>query len=324
MDFLNASRAHGHVPLPLKAAADVRFIGHSADGDSRTLSRFDVPRFGSVAPVVFRQKRLWDEGPEPEQTAFELLGAALVDVAARREDSNRFDPGLLRRSTRYRALFSRGHLTRIGLPDSVAAASARLDTAVAGQLSPTNAASDLSASTPPTQRVRLVGRLDVMGASQGVLKLELKPGVVVSGLWEVDGPVDALKDYFNRDVVIEGCAVYRPSGALLCVDVQAIGLAGHGCRRLLPGAAQRPGTGRRRALGATEARRGVGLCADPASNPGGRKRRRLSRGGRGSELTARWLAPGPTCWTPTQSFCRWPRFAGDRLGLCPIPWHRAQ
>ena len=149
MDFLNASRAHGHVPLPLKAAADVRFIGHSADGDSRTLSRFDVPRFGSVAPVVFRQKRLWDEGPEPEQTAFELLGAALVDVAARREDSNRFDPGLLRRSTRYRVLFSRGHLTRIGLPDSVAAASARLDTAVAGQLSPTNAASDLSASTPP-------------------------------------------------------------------------------------------------------------------------------------------------------------------------------
>jgi len=219
MGFLHSSRARGRIPLSLKAAADVRFIGHSADGDSGTLLRFEVPRFGSAAPELFRQQRLWDDGPEPEQTAFELLGAALVDVAARREDSNRFDPGLLRRFARYRALFSRGHLTRIGLPDSVGAASAHLDSAVAG------AASDLSASTPPTQRVRLVGRLDVMGASQGVLKLELKPGVVVSGLWEGDGPVDALKDYFNREVVIEGRAVYRPSGALLRVEVQAIGMA---------------------------------------------------------------------------------------------------
>ena len=219
MGFLHSSRALGRIPPSLKAAADVRFVGHSADGKSGTLLRFEVPSFGSAAPELFRQQRLWDDGPEPEQTAFELLGAALVDVAARRVDSNRFDPGLLRRFARYRTLFSRGHLTRIGLPDSVGATSARLDTAVA------SAASDLFASTPPTQRVRLVGRLDVLGASQGVLKLELKPGVVVSGLWEGDGPVDALKDYFNRDIVVEGRAVYRPSGALLRVDVQAIGMA---------------------------------------------------------------------------------------------------
>ena len=219
MGFLHSSRARGRVPLSLKAAADVRFIGHRAAGDSGTLLCFEVPRFGSAAPELFRQQRLWEDGPEPEQTAFELLGAALVDVAARREDSNRFDPGLLRRFARYRALFAPGHLTRIGLPDSAGAASAHLNTAVAA------AASDLSASTPPAQRVRLVGRLDVMGASQGVLKLEVKPGVVVSGLWEGEGPVDALKDYFNREVVIEGRAVYRPSGALLRVDVQAIGMA---------------------------------------------------------------------------------------------------
>lgn len=138
---------------------------------------------------------------------------------SRREDSNRFDLGLLRRFARYRALFSLGHLTRIGLPDSVGATSARLDTAVA------DVACDLSASTPPTQRVRLVGRLDTMGASQGVLKLELKRGAEVYGLWEGDGPVDWLKDYSNRDVVIEGRVVNRPSGALLRVEVQAIGMA---------------------------------------------------------------------------------------------------
>lgn len=67
----------------MKEAADVRFIGHSADGDSGTLLRFEVPCFGNAAPELLRQQRLWDDGPEPEQTAFELLGAALVDLAAR-------------------------------------------------------------------------------------------------------------------------------------------------------------------------------------------------------------------------------------------------
>lgn len=151
---------------------------------------------------------------------------------SRREDSNRFDLGLLRRFARYRALFSLGHLTRIGLPDSVGATSARLDTAVA------DVSCDLSASTPPTQRVRLAGRLDTMGASQGVLKLELQRGAEVYGLWEGDGPVDWLKDYSNRDVVIEGRVVYRPSGALLRVEVQAIGMAtaADDYFRVMPGA----------------------------------------------------------------------------------------
>ena len=58
-----------------------------------------------------------------------------------------------------------------------------------------------------------------------MLKLKLKSGVVVSGPGEGDGAVDALKDCFNRDGVIEGRAVYRPVGALLRVDVQAIGMA---------------------------------------------------------------------------------------------------
>ena len=54
MAFLPSSRARGRVPLPLKAAAGVRFIGHSAGGDSGTLLRFEVPHFGSAAPELFR------------------------------------------------------------------------------------------------------------------------------------------------------------------------------------------------------------------------------------------------------------------------------
>jgi len=220
MGFLHSSRARGRVPSSLKAACDVRFLGHSADGETATLLHFAVPDFGSAAPEVFRQQRLWEDGPEPEQTVFELLGAALADVAARREDSSRYDAGLLRRFQRYRPMFGRGQLTRIALPDTQAHESAALDAAV------THAARELSASTPASRRVRVAGRLDVMGASQGVLKLEVRPGVVVAGVWDGEGAVDGLKDYFNQDVVIEGLAVYRPSGSLLRLDVQAIAAAG--------------------------------------------------------------------------------------------------
>ncbi len=219
MGFMHSSRARGRVPAQLKAAADVRYIGHSADDDSATLLRFEVTPFGSAAPGIFKQKRLWDDGPEPEQTVFELLGASLADVAARREDSSRFDLGLLHRFARYRRVFSRGHLTRITLPDAALTQPAQFDSTVVA------AARDLSAATPAPQRVRVVGRLNVLGASPSVLKLDVRPGVVVSGVWEGEAPVDALREFFNRDVVVEGQAVFRPSGRLLRIDVIAIDAA---------------------------------------------------------------------------------------------------
>ena len=236
MGFLLSSRARGRVPAQLKAAADVRYSGHSAAGESATLLHFEVPRFSTAAPDMFRQQRLWDDGPEPEQTVFELLGSALVDVAARRKDSNRFDQGLLRRFLGYRRLFTRGQLTRIALPDIVGIEPACLDAAV------TSAAGELSADTPASQRVRVVGRLDVMGASQGVLKLEVRPGAVVTGLWEGEASIDSLKEFFNRDVVVEGLAVFRPSGSVLRVDVRAIApaSAADDYFRIVPTATTRP------------------------------------------------------------------------------------
>jgi hypothetical protein len=66
------------------------------------------------------------------------------------------------------------------------------------------------ASTPGPRRVRAVGRLDVMGASQGVLKLQVRPGQIVTARWEGGEPVEELRGFFNRDIVIEGVGVFRP------------------------------------------------------------------------------------------------------------------
>src|SRR5262249_38998030 len=151
-------------------------------------------------------------------TAFELFGAALEDVAQRRADSDRFDAGLLRRISHYRHVLRRG-VRLIALPDAQLPREARVDQAVV------DAASELVAATPDSRRVRVTGRVDVMGASQGVIKVQVRAGQVVTARWEGAEPVDELRHYFNRDVVIEGVGVFRPSGGLLRIDADAIAAA---------------------------------------------------------------------------------------------------
>lgn len=214
MGFLHSSRARGRVPSSLRAAADARFLGHSGE-DGATLLHFAVPTFGSVAADLFQQRLLWDDGPRPEETGFELFGAALHDVAGRRTESNSFDPGLLRRIRTYQRVLTRG-VERITMPDTIIERRGQIDSEVVV------AASELYAVTPPARRVRVTGRLDVMGASQGVLKVDVRPGEVVTALWEGEQPVESLREFFNREVVLEGVGVFRPSGSLLRIDADAI------------------------------------------------------------------------------------------------------
>lgn len=219
MGFLHSSRAKGRVSNALKAVADVRFTGMEGAGPDATLLHFRVPQFGSSAPDLFRQARFWDDGPQPEQTAFELLSAALSDVGARRENSDRFDLGLLKRIRRYDSVMKKG-VERISLPDADLLDPGHPDGCVV------RAAADLVAITPRARRARVTGRLDVMGASQGLLKLNLRPGVVVTALWEGAEPLEELRELFNREIVLEGTAVFRPSGGLLRLDADAVRPAG--------------------------------------------------------------------------------------------------
>lgn len=216
MGFLHSSRARGRIPASIKAAADVRYLGHSAAGDDGTLLRFEVSPFGEVAQDLFAQGALWEDGPRADQTAFELLGGALDDVGSRRAESNRFDPGLLHRIGGYRRLFGESGLTRIVLPDVALRRPGWIDGSVV------DAARNLANVTPQAKRVRVAGRLDVMGASQGVLKIDLSAGTTVTALWDGKEPIEELKSLFNRDVVCEGLGVFRPSGTLLRIEADAI------------------------------------------------------------------------------------------------------
>ena len=217
MGFLHASRARGRIPSTLKAASEVRYVGHSAAAsDDATLLRFEVPTFGSAAPELFAQQTLWADGPNPEDTAFELLSGWLHDIGQKRDDSSRFDPGLLQRVRSYGRLIGRKQgLSCISLPDSATAERGQIDSSVLV------AARELSAVTPEARRTRIAGVLDVLGVSGRVLKLQVGDATVTA-VWLHERPMVTLATLLGRDVVLEGDAVFRPSGRLLRIDADAI------------------------------------------------------------------------------------------------------
>ncbi len=221
MGFLHSSRARV-ASRSIRRAADVRFIGHvAADDDHATTLRFEVPQFGSVAADLFEQHQLWEDGPKADETAFDLLAKALSDVQHRRVESNRFDPLLLQRFAGYRRLFGKRGLMRIVLPDAKALDGQSGEAALMdGVLVAT--ANELAATTPAPHRVRVSGRLDLMGVSQGILKIELHPGTIVAARWEGREAIESLSSLINRDVVCEGVGIFRPSGTLLRIDADAI------------------------------------------------------------------------------------------------------
>ena len=115
-------------------------------------------------------------------------------------------------------MFRRG-LSRIVLPDVSLPRPALFDTAVI------QAAHALSDATPSPRRVRVSGRLDLMGVSQGIIKIHVADGAVVTALWDGEQPIDDLRSFLNRDVVCEGLGVFRPSGSLLRIDADAVAAA---------------------------------------------------------------------------------------------------
>jgi hypothetical protein len=222
MGFLHASRSRGRMPGGLEAAAEVRFVGMEGSGDKATTLHFRVPRFGDVAGELFEQRQLWDDGPRPEQTAFDLLALALNDVRGQREDSSRFDHGLLNRFAGYRTALKRGvESIRI---DGKGTGDSRIDQQVV------DASDQLRKQTPPSRRVRLCGKLDMLGVSRKVMGLYLEDSTLVTALWNAEdfAGLAGLAGFLDKDVVIEGLAVFRPSGRLLRIDADAIGSAGKG------------------------------------------------------------------------------------------------
>jgi len=212
MAFEGRSRSRRKRPDWLRAATDIRFLGH--DGTDQTNLHFEIPSLGDAAPKLYKQRELWPTRPAAEDTGFDILGDVLTDVAAQNTDSDRFDRPLLDVIAGFRKVFN-GTFTGMTW-------TRRNDTSNPVSLTPSIAetARTLFTNTPQPQRVRIVGKLDMVRASTSSFAVILDGGVEVRGVLS-EGEIGSMPA-LNQRVLVLGKAIYRPSGKLLRLDAEEV------------------------------------------------------------------------------------------------------
>jgi len=223
MGFRSSSRSRGRRPAWMQRAADVRFVAISAGTEDSTLLHFTAPRFGEVAEEVYRQGQLFAPPPNQNDTAFDIMGDMVTDVASRLRDSDRFDVGVLQRLERFKEpVFHHG-------VDDISFLGGRLhaDSPPTINQHLADIATSLYQETPNPVRARVTGHLDMVRASDKVFVLILKDSQQVRGIWLGDSPAP-LRDHLDQDVVVNGMVAYRPSGLVLRIDAETIDVATSG------------------------------------------------------------------------------------------------
>jgi hypothetical protein len=178
---------------------------------------FEAPEFGDVAQEFFSQPKLFDDGPPPEKTAFDVFADAADDVLAAKADSDKYDLGLLKRFEKFESsVFDRG-------VDEILISRRGASSLPPRQLSKAfpQHARELHSKTPEPSRARVAGKLDMIQASTLAFALVLPDGEQVRGVWK-GTDFETLRTLVNSEVVATGTAIYRPSGALLRLDAEAL------------------------------------------------------------------------------------------------------
>lgn len=218
MAFRSRSYVKGRRPGWLDRAADVRFLDH--DGNGKSVLYFEAPQLGEAAADLYAQPSLFpdsDDRPHKEDTAFDVFGDVLADVATGNADSEHYDPALLDRIAQFRRVFKNGPFSEVDFTSRrfPQEAPARLTSELV------ESAKLLLGRTPRPQRVRIVGQLDGLTASTQRFSVLLDSGEKITGNFAED-QVDAMQKLWRQRVLVLGTAVYRASGRLLRIDAEAV------------------------------------------------------------------------------------------------------
>lgn len=216
MAFEGRTARRGQPPGWLERSSDVRFVGLSGDDD--TVLHFEVPTLGEAAEELYQQQVFWNTRPNPNDTCFDLFSDVIEDVRDKKEDSQRFDSRLLKRFKRFGSALDRDY-------DSISVFGNRTleNSAIITDYVVKNAV-QMVQETPSPNRVRVVGKLDMIRASTEAFAIKLDDGQEVAGVVS-SGEVASLPDLSQQRVLVLGMAVYRPSGSLLRIDAEQVSAA---------------------------------------------------------------------------------------------------
>jgi len=204
------SAAAGAKPPWLEPASSFAFLGL---GDGSCVVHVDAPSLAEAAPSEFLQKSFFVDN---ERSGIDFWEDSLRDASAGRDESELFDPGMLSEFERDLAqLFSH----------SVSS----LESGKADELAPSLVVGQdalqeirrLQAKTPMDRIVQVAGNLDMIRHSDRKLRVTLRSGRTVTC---VAGDIRhrSLVSLWGKDVLVQGKAVYRPSGSILRIEADHI------------------------------------------------------------------------------------------------------
>jgi len=169
---------------------------------------------------VGAQQSLFGEADERlgEQTAIDIFGHLLATILEGEPDDVVADRALLESCSRFARVSGSGFagLRLEGLRGRSAPLVIRSQDAPRVEL--------LRDATPRPQAARVSGTLDSVSASRSDVVLALKDGTRVPGRME-EHHLEDLRLLLGKEAVVSGMAHYRPSGRLLLMDVEALGVA---------------------------------------------------------------------------------------------------
>jgi len=189
--------------------------------EGSTVLTIEQKTLGEVAPTIFSQYSLplWQDNTlQPSMSSLDLLRLTFQDASNKNVESDRLDRNILASIHDFESVLSLG-FDAISLLQDIGpvgnGAQATLDR------KDLEAVETLRQAAPPNQKTIVSGTLDELAGSRRSFIVQLSNYKQVRGIL----PSGDLADFarlFNRKVVVDGEAVFRPSGQLAHVVANAI------------------------------------------------------------------------------------------------------
>lgn len=211
------STARGTPPAWLAAGASFDVVGLD---EGSTVIEIEAPTLDQALATELAQIGLFEE-LDTSRSGFELLTKSLSDALAGKPDSDWYDNGLLEEFEDLDRVFERG----VSAINIIGAAVEGPEEQLTIRPESLENVKRLRKETPPNQYVRVAGRLNVIRHSDRMFALILESGVTLRGIAE-GLPPGKLAEFFGREVVVSGTAIFRPSGRVQTIEAEQIEPAG--------------------------------------------------------------------------------------------------
>lgn len=199
------------------AASNTRSPFNTSNNPTRLF--IEAPSLLLAAPEAFAQLKLWEDNLNPEDTAVSLLEESLRDAIDGKKQSDLIDRSVLGSISHFSSVLDMGF-------DSISLNGGDAPAVEINRQS-LEVVEKLVVTAPEPRRVIVSGTLDMLRNSRRSFVLEIRNGRKIRGFYP-PSEAGSIAGHYARAVVVDGEAIFRPSGDISAIVASKIRLAQEG------------------------------------------------------------------------------------------------